>query len=182
MTVPTLRTERLILRQIEPSDAESLHPTLSDPETMQWWSTGPHKSLAETQTYVARNSERGEGWRCWAITRDGGGAMGWVVLIEKRAAVQEVGYILDRRQWGQGLAREAVGRVIDHAFSTLALRRVFADTDPENGASIRLLEGLGFRREGHLRAEWETHIGIRDSIIFGLLRADWKATPTGALT
>lgn len=174
MTAPALGTQRLVLRQMEPSDAVCLHPVLSDPETMHWWSSGPHNSLAETQAYIARNAGRGDGWFCWAITRDGGDAMGWVVLIAKRAGVQEIGYILDRRLWGQGLAREAVGRVIDYAFSDQAQRRIFADTDPENGPSIRLLQSFGFRCEGHLRAEWETHIGIRDSLIFGLLRDEWR--------
>ena len=55
-------------------------------------------------------------------------------------------------------------------------RRVFADTDPENAASNRLLETLGFRREGLLRAEWETHIGVRDSVIWGLLREEWQCS------
>jgi RimJ/RimL family protein N-acetyltransferase len=52
---------------------------------------------------------------------------------------------------------------------------VFADTDPENAASIALLERLGFRREGLLRGEWETHIGVRDSVILGLLRDEWRS-------
>ena len=54
-----------------------------------------------------------------------------------------------------------------------AARRVMADTDPDNVASIRLLEKLGFQKEGRLRGEWEIHIGIRDSLIFGLLREEW---------
>jgi RimJ/RimL family protein N-acetyltransferase len=53
---------------------------------------------------------------------------------------------------------------------------VFADTDPENAPSIALLERLGFRREGLLRGEWETHIGVRDSLILGLLRDEWRGS------
>ena len=50
-----------------------------------------------------------------------------------------------------------------------------ADTDPDNVGSIKLLEKLGFQKEGHLRSEWETHIGVRDSLIFGLLREEWES-------
>jgi len=53
-------------------------------------------------------------------------------------------------------------------------RRVFADVDPDNRGSIKLLETLGFKLEGRLRAEWEMHIGIRDSLIYGLLVNEWK--------
>ena len=75
---------------------------------------------------------------------------------------------------GEGIAAEAVAAVIDQIFAE-GQRRVFADTDPENVQSRGLLERLGFKLEGHLRAEWETHIGVRDSLIWGLLEDEWKA-------
>ena len=74
--------------------------------------------------------------------------------------------------------------LLDQLFDNGA-RRVFADTDPENDASIALLQRLGFRREGVLRAEWETHIGVRDSVILGLLKDEWRtpvAPPAGAVS
>ncbi|MCG6119350.1 MAG: GNAT family N-acetyltransferase, partial [Blastomonas sp.] len=74
-----------------------------------------------------------------------------------------------------GIAREAVGMVLDQLLIAEGQRRVFADTDPENRHSIALLTSMGFVQEGHLRAEWETHIGVRDSLIFGLLRDEWLA-------
>jgi RimJ/RimL family protein N-acetyltransferase len=64
--------------------------------------------------------------------------------------------------------------VIDRLFAE-GQRRVVADTDPDNRGSIALLEALGFQREGHLRAEWHTHIGIRDTLLFGLLAEEWPA-------
>ena len=66
-----------------------------------------------------------------------------------------------------------LARVIDYGFVLLKLRRIFADTDPDNLGSIALLERLGFQYEGRLRGEWETHMGVRDSLIFGLLRDEW---------
>ena len=78
---------------------------------------------------------------------------------------------------GGGLAREAVGAVIAHGFGAMGLRRIFGDADPENAASIGTLAALGFMLEGRLREEWETHIGVRDSLIFGLLRHEWTPPP-----
>lgn len=73
---------------------------------------------------------------------------------------------------GRNRAARALAIAIDEAFETRAARRIFADIDPDNIASIRVFEGLGFQREGVLRANWETHIGVRDSVIMGLVAAD----------
>lgn len=69
-----------------------------------------------------------------------------------------------------------MGMLISRLFGEEGQRRVFADVDPENVGSVRLLEALGFKLEGHLRQEWETHIGIRDSLIYGLLADEWMTT------
>jgi ribosomal-protein-alanine N-acetyltransferase len=63
----------------------------------------------------------------------------------------ELGYILGREHWGRGFAGEAQRRAIDFAFEDLGLHRLEADTHPDNAASLRSLERLGFRREGLLR-------------------------------
>ena len=86
----------------------------------------------------------------------------------------EIGYSLARPHWRKGYAREAVSRLLDLLFREEGNRRVFADTDPDNVGSNTLLERLGFVCEGRLRGEWETHIGVRDSFIWGMLAEEWK--------
>ena len=75
---------------------------------------------------------------------------------------------------GRNLAARALAPAIDTVFDVKGARRIFADVDPDNAASIRTFEKLGFRHEGVLRANWETHIGVRDSVIG---REDRAATP-----
>jgi [ribosomal protein S5]-alanine N-acetyltransferase len=179
MIAPTLRTERLILRQIRADDASALHPALSDADLMTWGSSAPHTRLAETEAYMTQTAKDVDGSCCWAITKEKDEALGWIILIEKRAGVQELGYILRRDAWGKGFAREAAYAVISHAFEVLGQRRILADVDPENKASVKLLESLRFQYEGHLRAEWETHLGVRDSLIYGLLAGEWAASEAG---
>ncbi len=174
MTVPTLKTNRLVLRQLVVQDAAELFKTLSDNDVMRYWSSGPLQNLDETKSYIAWNADPDADHKCWAITTGDELAMGWVILLPRRKDSFELGYILGRAHWRQGYITEASGAVLDYAFLKLAARRVMADTDPDNKASIGLLEKLGFQNEGHLRSEWETHIGIRDSLIFGLLRNEWK--------
>jgi len=170
---PILTTERLRLRPLRVDDAEALFPTLADADLMTWWSRAPLGSVEEVRAYLASGNDA---WRGWAITLAGtDSAIGWVAAGEKRqGGVSELGYILAREHWGRGIASEAVSAVIDRLFAE-GQRRVFADTDPDNAPSIALLERLGFQREGLLRAEWETHIGVRDSLILGLLRDEWRS-------
>lgn len=176
MAVPTIFTERLVLRQLVDGDAEALHPVFVDAEVMHYWWRAPHETIQETRNAVTRNTEHAGECACWAITLDGAAAIGWVNLREKRAGVAETGYILDRSQWGKGFAKEALTAVISHGFFAMELRRIAADIDPDNAASLALVRSLGFKLEGRLRSEWETHIGVRDSMIFGLLAGEWQGS------
>lgn len=167
-------SERLLFRPQRIEDAEALHEGYSDAELMRYWSRGPIATVDETVEYLTPRLDHPE-WRGWAITLKGDdSAIGTLAAGERRSGVVEIGYMLVRRHWGRGYAREAVARLLDLLLLEEERRRVFADTDPDNAASNRLLASLGFRREGLLRGEWETHIGVRDSVIWGLLRDEWR--------
>lgn len=178
--LPMLISPRLTLRPLLDADAAALHPVFADPLVMQWWSRGPHQSIEETRDVVALNAAQERGYACWAVTVDGGTAHGWVTLKDRRPGVSEIGYLIGRSLWGRGYGREAVACLLDHVFARPEQRRVYADVDPDNAASIRLLERLGFVREGHLREEWETHIGVRDTILYGLLAREWAGAAAHA--
>lgn len=167
----TFESARLRMRPTRIEDAEALHEAYRDAELMRWWSTGPHADVTETRTYITPHLDHGT-WRGWVITLDDR-VIGTLAAGAKRPGVSEIGYMLVRSAWGQGYAREAVSRLIDLLVREEGQRRVFADTDPDNIGSNRLLDSLGFVREGLLRGEWETHIGVRDSYIWGLLADDW---------
>ncbi|MFA5990033.1 MAG: GNAT family protein [Sphingomonas sp.] len=175
-TVPVIATERLRLRPLVSADADALHDIYSDAEAMAWWSHGPHETFAQTQAKVAE-SLVADGWRGWAITLIGDDrAIGTLGAHEKRqGAVVEIGYSLARARWGAGLATEALTALLDYLFEIDRARRVYADTDPDNIRSNAVLRKLGFTLEAVLREEWETHIGVRDSNIWGLLSREWAA-------
>ena len=169
---PTLHTARLTLRPRVADDAEALFPTMADAQAMRWWSYPPFTQVEDLRAHFA---EAHPDWRAWAVTlRDDDWAIGFVAAGQRRPGVSEIGYLFDRATWGQGVAREALGALLDQLFAE-GQRRVFADIDPDNAPSIGLVERLGFVLEGRLRAEWKTHIGVRDTLIYGLLRDEWRA-------
>lgn len=167
-------SRRLRLRPPAIEDAGALHRLFGDPAAMLYWSHPPHGGKADTRTWLQEIIAPGD-WLSWVIEpRDGGPAIGALFAHEKRQGrVFEIGYALLPAMGGQGLAREAVSALLDQLFGVGGARRVFADTDPDNASSNRLLMALGFREEGRLRGEWETHIGVRDSLIWGLLAEEW---------
>ena len=180
MTIPIIETERLVLRPLRQDDADALHPMYSDVEANTYGSRPASTSIEESRDRVAK-ALADTAWRAWAITLKGDdtplgtAVIGTVASYEKRQGkVTEIGYILSRQYWGKGYVTEAVAALIDQLFAE-GQRRVFADTDPDNAPSIAVLKRLGFTLEATLRAEWETHLGVRDSLIWGMLGDEWAA-------
>lgn len=175
MSVPVMETERLVLRQLRADDADALHPMFSDAEANTYGTHPATTTIEQTREQMAKRVAD-TSWRAWAITLKGDDtAMGTVACYEKRQGkVTEIGYTLRRDCWGRGYVTEAVAAMIDLLFAE-GQRRIFADTDPDNAPSIAVVKRLGFTLEATLRAEWETHIGVRDSLIWGLLRDEWTA-------
>jgi RimJ/RimL family protein N-acetyltransferase len=174
MSTPTIRSRRFILRELQRSDAAALFPTFADPASMRWWSRAPFDSEAELADWLVPESGWDEG-RSWAIVEHGADqALGRIAVMDRGDDVAELGYLVVHTRHREGIAHEALGVLIDHLFRSEQKRRLFADVDPENTGSNRLLAALGFTNEGRLREHWTTHIGRRDSLIWGLLASEWK--------
>lgn len=167
---PTLSGGGLVLRPLDAKgDAAALFAAHGDERTHQYWSGPAHKTVEETAAYNQGTIDM-KGARVWAITEDGGEALGRIALFVEREGVGEVGIIMRRDATGKGLASKALKLVDDYGFGELNLHRIAADIDPDNSASISLFLRAGYQREGLLRGNWKTHLGIRDSVIMGKLR------------
>jgi len=168
--VPILCTERLTLRPLALSDASALFAAFGDEATMRYWSRGPLESVSALAEYMTWNVES-PGVECFAIAESENvdDALGWIILIDRDESQAELGFILRPDARGRGLAREAIAKVVAHGFETRKLRRLYADIDPDNKASIAAVKSQSFSYEGHLRATWKTHLGVRDSLIYARL-------------
>ena len=179
-TFPTLTTERLILRQIRPDDAEAMFAIRGDQVAMQYVGSLAHANVDNTRAWIdqllARYADR-EALR-WIVTRKGGDdtALGSCSLHHFGPGRAEVGYDLNPAYWGQGIMTEAMTAVLDTVFGVLALHRAEANIDINNAASKALLLRLGFTYEGVLRERYPGLHGYEDEHIFGLLRREWEAS------
>lgn len=181
--LPALDTERLCLRHPRPADIDAVFTIFGDIKAMRYWSHEPLEDLAAAQKYLI-DIDKGFAERSlfqWAITeRAADELIGTVTLTawDRTNRHAEVGFMLSPSHWGKGYAGEAVRAVLGFGFERMNLHRIEAELDPRNGGSERLLQRLGFRREGLLRQRWYLYDEWCDSLLYGLLRPDW-ARSTG---
>ena len=177
-TLPIITTPRVVLRWISEDDIDSLYEIFSDPQVMRYWSSPPlsdRDRAVELQREIADSNENNSILKWGLALRDSNTVIGTTTLFNLNLdnGRAELGYAMGRAHWGQGYMNEALNALVSHAFEVMKLRRLEADVDPRNAASIRTLERLGFQREGFLRERWHVNGEIQDALFYGLLRHEW---------
>jgi RimJ/RimL family protein N-acetyltransferase len=162
--LPELRTARLALRPRQLADLDAIAMMNTDPEVMRY--IAPVGDPAMSRDGIAARSfahvARGLGyWSVFPATEANdvidAELIGYVGLIPDGEAQQvQLSYRFAARHWGQGHGFEAVSRLLRHGFETLALPEIAIVTHPQNAASLRLAEKLGFEPA---QAQAETLIG-----------------------
>ncbi len=172
-----IATPRLILRPVAAGDLNALFSVNGDEEVVRYTPQSPWLTPADGEAWYSRvsaNHESGAALQFVIVLRDGAGPIGTVVLFHFNEPVGsgEVGYSLLREHWGKGLMTEALAAFVEFAFTTCGLRRLEAQLDPRNVASARVLEKIGFIREGHQRRNYFAKGELSDTGLYGLLRED----------
>lgn len=176
--LPTLAAGRVQLRWLERHDIDALYEVFGDPEVMRFWSSPPLRDRAEAAELLAEIHalfEDGTLFQWGVAFAAGGPAIGTCTLVSphRESGRAELGFALGRAHWGRGYMGEALEALLDYAFGPMGLRRLEADVDPRNAASLRLVERLGFKREGYLRERWATAEEVQDTVFWGLLKREW---------
>ena len=157
--MPILETKRLILRDFVLSDWDALNAFLSDPSVtryMHFASWDEAKRREWLQLLVKRASDPDRDKYDWAITVRGNGAIiGWLIIGRSLHSLKEnqmrecgCGYALNRLYWGKGYMPEALSIAFAYAFNVLGTRRIFAECELGNAASVRVMQKIGMEYEG----------------------------------
>jgi [ribosomal protein S5]-alanine N-acetyltransferase len=173
-TVPTrteLHTERLLLRPFQEQDVADGLAYRNDAEFARYLPRLPQPStLQDAEAWVARNmSEPWERLPTFAVVLDDRliGDVNFNVDSETKTAM--LGYSFGRQWWGRGIATEAAQAAITWATQAFGLIRIWASTDARNVRSQRVLEKLGFQREGVRVADGVGRDGeLTDTVMYGL--------------
>jgi ribosomal-protein-alanine N-acetyltransferase len=178
--LPTLETERLILRQFERSDQGAVQRILSDPRVSatlldipepfllsdaELWIRGGHAGIVDNELLP------------FAIVRwEDDQVMGCIDLeinAEHRRA--DMAYWIGSGYWGHGYTSEAARRIVCYGFQTLKLNRIYAQCLAHNVASARVMQKAGLKYEATLRQSTLKNDRLVDMVVYGLLRSDYPA-------
>jgi RimJ/RimL family protein N-acetyltransferase len=178
LTAPCeLRTARTLLRSYRRSDLDALAILANDKDigSMTLRIPFPYTRKHADDFFAWATARAAEGHAIFAVEIEGQLA-GTVGLhpepLHRRA---ELGYWIAKPFWGRGLVTEAAGEVLRWAFEDLQLNRVFAAVFPENIASKRVLEKLGFCYEGTLRQHHLKWGVFKDDLRYAILASEWRS-------
>ena len=177
-------TPRLLLRDFVADDWPAVHAYVSDPEVVRYLMFPP-QSEDGTRQYVARmigyaQQQPRTHFYLAIVRRQEGDVIGNINLACSGGELGEAqqgsfSYQLRRDAWGQGFATEAMRAMLEFGFQTLRLHRISDFADPANHASMRVMEKLGMRREGHLVQNYYTKKRWRDAVVYAILAEEWRA-------
>ena len=179
-----VESERLILRRFRDSDLTPFVAYRNDPEVARyqsWDSFDEREARAFIQEMASAQPGVPGDWFQFAVeSKETGGLVGDCALqVDGQEPYRaELGFTLAREHQGKGYASEAVSCLLDYAFTSLELHRIFAIADCRNEPSWKLLERVGLRLEGHFlesfwfKGEWS------DEYLYAVLKDEWLTKRT----
>ena len=173
-----IRTARLLLREFTPDDLDDVHAYACDEATIRYMDWGPN-TLAQTKVFLGEEIARAQ-----AAPREHIGLavqhlQTGIVIGSIRLGLQahrnaDIGYSYGSVWWRQGYGYEAAHALAAHAFEVLDVHRLWATCDVRNAGSFAIMEKLGMRREGLMKANQPAQGGgWRDTYLYAVLAEEW---------
>lgn len=178
-----LYSERLLIRDYIESDFEAFYSLITDSEVMKWMpdSYSDNRDEAKRMLFDSIIESKLDVRRkfYFAITDqfkgDYIGEVGFSILHNvEEGAVVNLGYFIRQAYWGQGVATEAVGRVIEYIFKELKVVKIEASCSSLNIGSISVLEKNNMLRESYRVKSMALKGELHDRIDFRILKLEWQ--------
>jgi len=173
---PELTTSRLLLRQLRMEDAPEVFFLRSNQSILQFLNKEPVANMKEAEDFITRinNDIDTNNAIMWAIVLKEnpayviGSICFWRILKEHYRA--ELGYVLNPAYWRKGIMKEAIFKTLEYGFSTMGLHSVEARINPDNIASVSVLESSGFVREAYFKEDFFYHGKFEDTAVYSRLQ------------
>lgn len=177
ISVVVLQTERLTLSPCQPSDCADFVALERDPEVMRYLNGGRPVDRATCGPDSLFLMPDGTEPHLWTARRNfSGDFVGWFCLWRDSDTQAELGYRLQRRAWGQGLATEGASALVNWGFTGAGYEKILSTTMTVNHGSRRVLEKLGFSCVRTISVDWpDPFPGCEHGEVwYELMRADWR--------
>jgi len=171
---PTFTTERLVLKQLTKDNVNDLFWVRSNQDVGKYITRQPYQTVDEAIVFLEKieTNIRNNETIIWGISFQGENKIiGTICLwnIKKENYRAEVGYELHPDFWRKGIIHETLTIVLNYGFNAMNLHSIEAVVDPENTASIKLLEKNHFVKEAHFKENYFHNGKFKDTAIYSLL-------------
>jgi RimJ/RimL family protein N-acetyltransferase len=169
---PVLETERLLLRHFRESDLDAWAAIVSDEEVMRYVGG---RALDRDQAWRSLGYVLGHwrirGYGLWAVEeRSSGALVGRIGLYRPEGwPGLEVGWLVARERWGEGIATEGAAAAMRHGFQEVGAERLISVIMPDNHASIQVAQKLGEHLDGCIQLQGH------DVCVYAIERTHWEA-------
>jgi len=175
---PQLETKRLILRRLRPEDENDVFEYASDEEVSRFVFWNTHRSIEDSRNFINSTLgryERDEAGEWGIVLKEENKLIGTIGFtgFDSRSRRAEIGYVLSRKYWGQGIMPEALNRLLEFAFTEMDLNRVECHHVSPNEKSGRVMQKVGMSYEGTAREKVFFKGQFWDLKQYAILKSDW---------
>lgn len=172
-----LKSDRLLLRKLKPSDAEALYRGFRDKDVLRWINRNKPYERNDAVKFISRSNYH---WRkkkafiFGIILKETNTLIGDVGIRNIKDKTASVGYWLSKEYWGKGIMTEALKLVLEFGFKKLKLHRIYGDCFEKNIGSHKVLTKAGFKLEGVERKSRFKKGKWHNVNLYGILESDFK--------
>lgn len=174
-----METERLILCRIGTEHAEALLRLRTEEQVMKYIERPRPPGMDELMAFIEKVNTQVDNNEniSWAVvlkeTNEFTGIIGFYRPLPEHAR-GEIGYSMLPEFWGKGIMSEAMKAVLEYGFETIGFNSIFADLNANNTRSEKIVIRNGFRKEAHFRENFYWEGTFRDSLIYTMLKSEWR--------
>ena len=175
-----IETDRLIIRNISLHELDSFLKYRNEPEVARYQSWEPNLDISYGIKFISpleqtKIGEPGK-WNqiIWRLKETNQHIGDCALFVTDEGNQAEIGFTLSQEHQGHGYATEAVSAIMNFVFTEFNIHRIQATCDCKNQGSIKLLERLGMRQEGHFIENIFFKGAWGDEYSYAILKAEWK--------
>lgn len=178
MSLPTIESEKVLLRPFSPGDVAEVTRLASDKEIAKTTSNIPHPYEEKmAKKWIEKHEkewEKGEALKLAVTRKEDENLVGSISLeIYDQHDMAELGYWIGKEYWSKGYCTEAAAAIIEYGFEVLDLNKIYASYFKDNPGSGKVLKKLGMRKEGCFRQHFKKWGEYKDQVYYGILKDEY---------
>ncbi len=165
-----------MLKSIKTDDKDQLYKLFSDKELLKYTDNNVHATINDTKLLIKKyqkEEQKGDSIRKAIYLKNKIVGVISIYHIDKKHKFATIGYLINGESQNKGIMTEVCFTIIKYIYNNLPINRIEAQVFVKNIASIKILEKLGFQKEGKLRQNFMINNKLEDSFMYSVLKNEW---------